>query len=165
MFWLENWQKEDILPNSVFFFYWGLQWIGRGPPALPYRGFPDSSAGKESACSAGDPSSIPGLGRSTAKGVGYSFQYSWSSLLAQLVKNPPAMLETWVWSLEPWVGKIPWRREKLPIQYAGLENSTDCVYSSCISPCKELDTTKRLSLHFTYIGEGNLLYSVRWFKC
>ena len=63
------------------------------------RGFPDSSVGKESACNAGDPSSIPGSGESTGEGMGYPFQYSWASLVAQLVKNPPAMWETWVQSL------------------------------------------------------------------
>ena len=63
---------------------------------LTNLGFPDSSVGKESACNAGDPSSIPGLGRSTGKGIGYPFQYSWASFVAQLVKNPPAMRETWV---------------------------------------------------------------------
>ena len=62
-------------------------------------GMPDSSAGKESACSEGDPSLIPELGRSTGKGIGYPLQYSWASLVAQLVKNPPAMRETWVGSL------------------------------------------------------------------
>ena len=59
----------------------------------------DSSAGKESTCNAGDPSSIPGLRRSTAEGIGYPLRYSWSSLVAQLVKNLPAMRETWVRSL------------------------------------------------------------------
>ena len=54
-------------------------------------GFPGSSVGKESTCSAGDPSSIPGLGRSTGEGIGYPLQYSWAALAAQLVKNPPAM--------------------------------------------------------------------------
>ena len=63
------------------------------------RGFPDSSIGKESVCSAGDPSLIPGLGRSTGDGTGYPLQYSWASLVAQLGKNPPAMWETWVQSL------------------------------------------------------------------
>ena len=58
--------------------------------------FPDSSVGKESTCSAGNPSSIPGLGRSAGEGIGYPLQYSWASLVAQLVKNPPAMRETWV---------------------------------------------------------------------
>ena len=61
-------------------------------------GFPGSSAGKESACS-GDPGSISGSGRSPGEVVGYPLQYSWASLVAQLVKNPPAMQETWVQSL------------------------------------------------------------------
>ena len=61
-------------------------------------GFPDSSV-KESACNAEDPGSIPGLGRSTVEGIGYLVQYSWASVLAQLVKNPPSMQETWIWSL------------------------------------------------------------------
>ena len=56
--------------------------------------FPDSSVGKESACNAGDPSSIPGQGRSTGEGIGYSLQYSLASLVAQLVKNLPSMPET-----------------------------------------------------------------------
>ena len=63
------------------------------------QGFPDSSVGKEPACNAGDPGSIPGLGRSTGEGIGYPLQYSWASLVAQLVKNLPAMQETWVQSL------------------------------------------------------------------
>ena len=54
------------------------------------------SAGKESACYAGDPGSIPGSGRSTGEGTVYPLQYSWGSLVAQLVKNPPAMQEMWV---------------------------------------------------------------------
>ena len=61
--------------------------------------FPDSSDAKESACNAGNPSSIPGLGRSAGEGIGHPLQYSWASLVAQLVKNPPATLETWVQSL------------------------------------------------------------------
>ena len=63
---------------------------------LVAQGFPDSSVGKESACSAGDPSSIPGSGRSAREGIGYPLQYSWASLVAQSVKNPPAMWEIWV---------------------------------------------------------------------
>ena len=65
---------------------------------LEYESFPDSSVGKEPACNAGDPSSIPGSGRSSGEGIGYPLQYSWASLVAQLVKNP-AMQETWVRSL------------------------------------------------------------------
>ena len=59
----------------------------------------DSSVGKESAYNAGDPGSIPGLGSSAGEGIGYSLWYSWASLVAQLVKNLPAMQETWVLSL------------------------------------------------------------------
>ena len=58
------------------------------------EGFPQSSVGKESTCNAEDPGSIPGSGRSTGEGTGYPLQYSWSSLVAQLVKNLPAMQET-----------------------------------------------------------------------
>ena len=63
------------------------------------QGFPNSSFGKESACNAGDPRLIPGSGRSTGEGIGYPLQYSWASLVAQLVKKLPAMQETWFPSL------------------------------------------------------------------
>ena len=62
-------------------------------------GFPRSSAGKKSACNAEDPSSIPGLGRSLGEGTDYPLQDSWASLMAQIVKNLPAVRETWVQSL------------------------------------------------------------------
>ena len=78
------------------------------------KGFPGSSAGKESVCNAGDPSSIPGLGRSTGEGIGYPLQYSWAFLVAQLVKNPPAMCETWVQPL------------------GELLNLTEVLVSSCV---------------------------------
>ena len=58
-----------------------------------------SRTGKESACNAGDPSLIPGSGRSTGEGIGYPLQYFQASFVAQWVKNPPAMQETWVQSL------------------------------------------------------------------
>ena len=54
-------------------------------------GFPGSSADKESAYSAGDPSSIPGSGRSAGEGIDYPLQYFWAFLVAQLVKNLAAM--------------------------------------------------------------------------
>ena len=59
-------------------------------------GLPPGSVGKESACNAGDPNSIPGLGRFSGEGIGYPFQHSGASLVAQLVKNLPTMWETWV---------------------------------------------------------------------
>ena len=61
-----------------------------------YLGFPDSSVGEESACNSGDPGLISGSGRSSGEGIGYPLHYSWASLETQLVKNPPAMQETWV---------------------------------------------------------------------
>ena len=66
---------------------------------ITQEGFPDSSVGKESTCNAGDSSSILGLERFPGEGIGYPLQYSWASLVAQLVNNPPAMQETWVRSL------------------------------------------------------------------
>ena len=64
--------------------------------AKEFMGFPDSSAGKESACNAGDPGSIPGSGRAAGEGIGHRLQCFWASLVVQLVKNLPAMWETWV---------------------------------------------------------------------
>ena len=69
--------------------------------------FPGSSAGKESAYNVGDPGSIPGLVSSPGEGIGYPLQYSWVSLVAQTVMNPPAM-----W--DPWVGNILWRMALKP---------------------------------------------------
>ena len=60
------------------------------------RCFPDSSVGKESTCNAGELGWIPGLGRFPGEGIGYLLQYSWASPVAQLVRNLPAMLKTWV---------------------------------------------------------------------
>ena len=61
-----------------------------------FRDFPGSSIGKETAYNAGDPSSIAGSGRSPGEGIGHPLQYSWASLVAHMVKNPPAVRETWV---------------------------------------------------------------------
>ena len=105
-----------------------------------HQGFPDSSVAKESACDSVNPGWIPGSGRSTGEGMGYTLQYSWASLVAQLVKN---LLATRRPGFHPWVGKIPWRRERLPTpvfrpgEFHGL-------YSPWGG--KESDTTERLSL-------------------
>ena len=77
--------------------------------------FPHSSIGKESACNAGDPGSIAGLGRSTGEGIGYPLQYSWVSLVAQLVKNPPGS------------GRSPREGKGYPLQYSSLENPMNCI--------------------------------------
>ena len=66
---------------------------------LLHLGFPSSSIGKESACSAGDPISIPGSGKVPGEWIGYPLESIWVSLVGKLVKIPPAMWETWVQSL------------------------------------------------------------------
>ena len=101
---------------------------------------PHISVGKESTCNAGDPGSIPGSGRSAREGIGYPLQYSRASLVVQLVKNPPAMQKTWV---NPWVGKIPWRRKRLPTPVF-LPGEFQGLYSPW--GCKESDTTEKISL-------------------
>ena len=73
--------------------------------------FPDSSVSEESACDAGDPGSVPGSGRSIGEGIGYPLQYSWASLVAQLVKNLPAL---WRPGFDSWIGKITWKGGRLP---------------------------------------------------
>ena len=88
-------------------------------------GFPESSIDKESACNAGDTGSMPGLGRSSGEGIGYPLQYFWVSLVAQLVRNLPAMRETWVRSLG-WEDPLE-KGKGYPLQYSGLENSMDCI--------------------------------------
>ena len=108
-------------------------------PVLDNWDFLGSSAGKDSACKAGDPGSMPVSGRSPGEGIGYPFQYSQVSLEAQLVKNP---LQGGRPGFNPWVGKIPWRRERPPTpvfwprEFQGLYRPWG----------KELDTTERLPL-------------------
>ena len=97
-------------------------------------GFPDSSVGKESTCNAGDPGSIPGSGRSAGEGIGDLLQYSWVSLVAQLVNNPPAMWEIWVWSLG-WEDSL---------EKGKATNSSILAWSPWSH--KESDTTEWLSL-------------------
>ena len=92
-------------------------------------GFP----GKESLCNAGDSGSIPGSGRSPGEGIGYPLPYSWASLVAQLVNNPPAKWETWVRSLgwedpleegmatHSMPGESPWTEEPGGLHSVGLQ--------------------------------------------
>ena len=73
--------------------------VGSEDHIIFFSCFPDSSVAKESTCNAGDPSLSPGSERSIGEGIAYPLQYSWASLVTQLVKNLPAMRETWVPSL------------------------------------------------------------------
>ena len=102
-------------------------------------GFPGSSAGKESACNAVDPSLIPGPGSYPGEGKGFPLQYSWASLVSQMVKNLPAMRETWVRSLGQedsleegmethssilaW--RVPWTEEPGRLQSMGSHRAGD----------------------------------------
>ena len=121
----ESWTSESLLPTTLHLagtwwahclVWWpspldsSFNWCapsfptktcarGRGLCYLCLNNFPDSSVGTKSACNAGDPSSIPGWGRSAGEGIGYPLQYSWASPVAQPVKNLPAKWETWVQSL------------------------------------------------------------------
>ena len=106
----------------------------------PMSGFPDSSVGKESACNAGDLGLIPGSGRSTGEGIGYPLQYSWASLVAQLVKILPAMWETWVQSLG-WEDPLEKGKATTPISWTGEFHGLYSLWGH-----KESDTTERLSL-------------------
>ena len=88
-------------------------------------GSPGSSAGK-STCNAGDPSSIPGSRRSSGEGIGYPLQYSWASVVFQMVENPPASACN-VGDLGsiPGLGRSSGEGNGYPLQYSGLENSMD----------------------------------------
>ena len=124
----KNWEKG-------FFFYL----------IFPTKGFPGSSAGKESTCNAGDPGSIPGSGRSTGDRIGYPSYYSWTSLQVQMVKNPPAKWRTWVWS-QGW--EDPWRGERLPTPgfWPGKLHGQKSLVGYSLWSRKESDMTERLSL-------------------
>ena len=78
---------------------------------------PGGSAGKESACNAGYPGSIPGSGRSAGEGIGYPLQYSWASLVAHVGDLGSI----------PGLGRFPGEGKGYPLQYSGLENSMNCI--------------------------------------
>ena len=149
--------------------------------------FPHSSVGKESACNAGDSSSIPGLRRSAEEGIGYPLKYTWASLVAQLVKNPPAMQETWVWSLgrEDLLEKEKVAAAKSlqlcpilcnpidpsppgspslgfsPLRYSGLENSMGCIDHGVT---KSRTCLSNFHFHFLWNTVGSLMLYFSRFK-
>ena len=96
--------------------------------------FPGSSAGKESTCKAGDPGLILRSGSSPGERIGYPLQYSWASLVAQMVNNLPAM---------PGLGRSPGKENGNPLQYSCLGNSMDkgAWWATVHGIAKELDMT------------------------
>ena len=100
------------------------------------------SVGKESACNAGDSGSIPGSGRSSGERIGYPLQYFWAFLVAQLVKNSPAMQETLVQSLG-WEDPLEKGKATYFSILAWRISWTDGLYSSW--GCNESGTTEQLS--------------------
>ena len=94
---------------------------------------------------------IPGLGRSAGEGTGYPLQYSWASLEAQLVKNAPAMRETWVQSLG-WEDPLKKGKATYPFQYSGLENSMDCIVHGVTK-----SQTRLGDVHFHYHGSREII--------
>ena len=92
--------------------------------------------GKESTCKAGDLGSIPWSGSFPGEGIGYTLQYSWASLVVQMVKNLPGMCESWVLFLsyeDPLeegmathssilVWRIPWTEETGGLQALGSQS-------------------------------------------
>ena len=125
---------------------------------LLISGFPDSSVGKESTCNAGDPGSIPGSGRSSGEGIGYLLQYSWASLVAQLVKNPPAMWETWFLSLG-WKDPLEKEKATTPVFWPGEFHGQRIPAGYSPWGLKELDLTEQLShiCFFLYTVQLSLL--------
>ena len=100
----------------------------------------NSSVGNESTCNAGDPGLIPGSGRPAGEGIGYPLQYSWASLVAHLVKDPPAMRETYVRSLG-WEDPLERERLSTPVFWPGELHGLYSPWGH-----KESDMTERLSL-------------------
>ena len=113
--------KGGILSSFIFFI------------PCPEKGFPDSSVGKEFACNAGDRGSIPGSGRSPGEGKGYPLQYSWASLVTQLVKESACHAGD--------LGSIPGLERSAgegkgyPLQYSGLEGKGHQEHCVCVCVC------------------------------
>ena len=155
-------QCEDanpcLLPGRCVLYHWALfSWAPKSLQKVNAviklkdtcslkEGFPDSSVGKESACNAEDPSLIPGSGRSAGEGIGYALQYSWASFVAQLVKNPPAMQETWVRSLG-------WED---PLEKGKATNSSILAWKI---PGVVKNQTWLSNFHFTYFKIYDYIYT------
>jgi len=112
-----------------------------------------NSVGKESTCNAGDPGSIPGWGRSTGEAIRYPLQDSWASLVAQLVKNPPALGDL---GSIPRLGRSPGEGNSYLLQYSGLENSMDCIVHGVAK-----SWTRLSNFHFFHNNETAMLLPLK----
>ena len=120
-----------------------------------------SSAGKESACNVGDPSSIPGSGRAPEEGMGYPLQYSWVSLVAQMVKNLPTMLETWVRSLG-WEDPLEEGMATYSHILAWRIPMDREVWWATVFGISESDTKERLSTAHVYFYFHHIVFDYCW---
>ena len=118
-----------------------------------------NSVGKESACNVGDPSSIPGSGRSIGEEIGYPLQYSWASLVAQLVKNAPAMRETWIPSLG-WEDPL----EKGSVTHSSIL-AWRISWTVCIVRGVATSKTRLSDFHFNSALYPSLQYLTEYFHC
>ena len=95
------------------------------------------------------------MGKIAGEGISYPLQYSWVSLVAHLVKNPPGNVGD-LGSI-PGLGRSPGKGKGYPLQYSGLENSMDYIVPW---GCKESDTTERLSLSLSHLIYNVVLFQV-----
>ena len=132
---------QGLKCSSLWHGLYPLNTHGVPPPQLgQLKASTGSSVGKESTCNAGHPGSTPGWGSSRA-GISCPHQYSWASLVTQLVKNPPAMRKTWVGSL----GREDPLQEGMATHSSVLAWRIPKDRGGCPWGRKESDTTERLS--------------------
>ena len=90
-------------------------------------GFPHSSVGKESTCNAGDPGSIPGLGRSAEEEIGYPLQLTVFLGFPCDSGGKESACNAGDLGSIPGLGRSPGEGKGYPLQYSGLDNSMDCI--------------------------------------
>ena len=112
---------------------------------------------RASSCNAEDPGSISGQRSSLGEGIGYPLQYSWASLMTQMVKNPPNNVEDL--SLTLGLGRSPGGGHGNPLQYSCLENPHGLRNLASYNPwgCKELHTTQPRSTYNTALWQSVFL--------
>ena len=139
--------QARILVGTHFFLHGNFPDSGTEPRSATLLGFPGRSDSKEPVCSTGDPSSIPGLGRSSTDGKGYPLQYSWASVVAQLVKDTQCNAGD-LGSI-PGLERSPGEGNSYQCQYSGLENSRDCIVHEVTKSRIQLSD---FHFHFSHIA-------------